>query len=108
MKIADEIYQHVQMMPIDMANQIIDFIEFLESKYQLNGSSDDAMEYDLNQLKVKRRGVLPDFHPETPAKVQVILSLDTEVVEYFKNQAKQNGTLDYVQQIHLALRNLVV
>jgi uncharacterized protein (DUF4415 family) len=67
-------------------------------------------EYDLSQLKIKRRGVLPDFNPENSAsaKVRVILSLDAEVVEYFKSQAEQNGTLDYVQQINLALRNLVV
>jgi hypothetical protein len=46
----------------------MDFIEFLESKYQLNGSSDDAMEYDLNQLKVKRRGVLPELSSRKSSK----------------------------------------
>jgi len=32
-------------------------------------------EYDLNQLKVKRRGILTGLNPEIPAKVQVTLSL---------------------------------
>jgi len=39
MEIADEIYQHVKAMPVEMANQVMDFIEFLELKHQQSASS---------------------------------------------------------------------
>lgn len=64
-------------------------------------------EYDLNQLKVKRRGILTGLNPEIPAKVQVTLSLEMEIIEYFKHQAEKKGSSDYLQQINLALKHLV-
>ncbi len=34
MEIAEKIHAHIKNMPIEMANEVLDFIEFLESKYQ--------------------------------------------------------------------------
>jgi len=64
-------------------------------------------EYDFSKLKIKRRGLLPNLNKDTTKKIKVTLSLDIEVVEYFKHQAEQNGKLDYQQQINLALRSLI-
>jgi hypothetical protein len=64
-------------------------------------------EYDLKTLKVKHRGILKGLNPEIPAKVRVTLSLDMEIIEYFKLQAEQKGSSDYLKQINLALKNLV-
>jgi uncharacterized protein (DUF4415 family) len=64
-------------------------------------------EYDLDKLKVKRHGLLPGLSKETPAKVRVTLLLDADVVEYFKQQANNDGKLSYQQQINLALRHLI-
>lgn len=36
MEIADKIYQHVKAMPSEMADEVLDFIEFLELKYSKN------------------------------------------------------------------------
>lgn len=36
MEIADKIYQHVKSMPSEMADEVLDFIEFLELKYSKN------------------------------------------------------------------------
>jgi hypothetical protein len=33
MEIADKIYQHVKAMPTEMANEVFNFIEFLEFKH---------------------------------------------------------------------------
>jgi|WetSurMetagenome_2_1015567.scaffolds.fasta_scaffold05393_8 hypothetical protein len=64
-------------------------------------------EYDLKTLKVKHCGILTGLNPEIPAKVRVTLSLDMEIIEYFKLQAEQKGSSDYLKQINLALKNLV-
>ena len=36
MKIADEIYQRVQHLPEDMAKEVLDFVGYLEIKYELS------------------------------------------------------------------------
>ena len=36
-KIADEIYQRVQHLPDDMAREVLDFVGYLEIKYELSG-----------------------------------------------------------------------
>lgn len=63
-------------------------------------------EYDLSKLKVKRRGVLPSLQEQT--QVQITLSLDSDIIEYFKHQAEKNEKLTYQQHINLALRNLII
>ena len=49
-------------------------------------------EYDLKKLKVKRRGLLPELKDEKgkPAKVRITISLDQDIVEYFKLQIQRN------------------
>jgi uncharacterized protein (DUF4415 family) len=63
-------------------------------------------EYDLNKLKVKRRGPLPglDAANEKPAKVRITISLDQDVIEHFKTEAAKPGGLPYQTQINQALR----
>jgi hypothetical protein len=34
MEIAEKIHEHVKKMPFEMASEVLDFIEFLESKHQ--------------------------------------------------------------------------
>ncbi len=36
MKTADEIYQRVQHLPEDMAREVLDFVGYLEIKYELS------------------------------------------------------------------------
>ncbi len=59
-------------------------------------------EYDLNKLKVKRRGVLPGLQGEDvkQAKVRITILLDQDVVDYFKHAAEQPGALPYQTQIN--------
>ena len=66
-------------------------------------------EYDLKQLRVKRRGLLPDLEGQTAdkAKVRVTIALDRDVVEHFKAEAQKPGALPYQTQINQALRQLI-
>jgi uncharacterized protein (DUF4415 family) len=66
-------------------------------------------EYDLNALKVKRRGILPGLRSESPeqAKVRVTIALDRDVIEHFKKAAAKRGALPYQTQINQALRQVV-
>lgn len=66
-------------------------------------------EYDLKKMKVKRRGVLPMIRAKAAdhAKVRITISLDNDVIQYFKAEAKQPGTLPYQTQINQALRHLI-
>lgn len=66
-------------------------------------------EYDLNKLKVKRRGVLPELQGEDAkqAKVRITISLDQDVVDYFKHAAEQPGALPYQTQINQTLRKAI-
>ena len=66
-------------------------------------------EYELKKLKVKRRGVLPGLQGQSvsSAKIKVTISLDKDVVDYFKSEAEKPGTLPYQTQINQALRSLI-
>lgn len=66
-------------------------------------------EYDLKKLKVKRRGVLPALRTEesTSNKVRITISLDKDVVDYFKEEATRPGAFPYQTQINQALRQLI-
>ena len=65
-------------------------------------------EYDLKKLKVKRRGVLPALHAEKASnKVRITISLDKDVVDYFKSEATHPGAFPYQTQINQALRQLI-
>lgn len=63
-------------------------------------------EYDLKSMKVKRRGVLPGLQGEDAkqAKVRITISLDQDIVDYFKKAAETPGALPYQTQINQALR----
>ena len=63
-------------------------------------------EYDLEKLRVKRRGPLPGVEEavERPAKVRITINLDGDVVANFKAQARKPGALPYQTQINQALR----
>ena len=63
-------------------------------------------EYDLKQLRVKRRGPPPglEARAERPPKVRITIALDQDLVEHFKEQASMPGGLPYQTQINLALR----
>ena len=63
-------------------------------------------EYDLKKLNVKRRGLLPELQDETGklAKVGITISLDHDIVEYFKQSAGGSGALPYQTQINQVSR----
>ena len=65
--------------------------------------------YDLNKLKVKRRGVLSALQAEeAPAnKVRITISLDKDMIDYFKSEAKYPGAFPYQTQINHALRQWI-
>lgn len=66
-------------------------------------------EYDLKKMKVKRRGLLPMMRAkaEDHAKVRITISLDKDVIQHFKAEAKHPGTLPYQTQINQTLRQLI-
>ena len=66
-------------------------------------------EYDLKKLKVKRRGPLPAFEGKSPdsAKIKITISLDREIVDYFKAEAEKPGAIPYQTQINQALIRLI-
>jgi uncharacterized protein (DUF4415 family) len=66
-------------------------------------------EYDFKKMKVKRRGVLPAMRTkkEDHTKVRITISLDKEVVDYFKSKAKTPGEFPYQTQINQKLRHLM-
>ncbi len=61
-------------------------------------------EYDLKKLKVKRRGIIPELQGQNPndAKISITISLDEDVVDYFKSQ---NEVESIQVQINKILRN---
>lgn len=66
-------------------------------------------EYNLNTLKVKRKGIpvqLQDSDLEH-AKVKITISLDKDIIDFFKESAKQYGALPYQTQINQMLRTLL-
>jgi uncharacterized protein (DUF4415 family) len=63
-------------------------------------------EYDFKQLKVKRRGILPELKAST-AKIRITISLDKDIIDYFKEEAKHPGAFPYQTQINQALRKMI-
>lgn len=65
--------------------------------------------YNLKKLKVKRRGVLPALQAEETVsnKVRITISLDKDVIDFFKSEAKHPGAFPYQTQINHALRQLI-
>ena len=66
-------------------------------------------EYDLKKLTVKRHGMLSALQEDDNVmnKTRITISLDADVVDYFKSQARKPGTLPYQTQINQALRVLL-
>ena len=66
-------------------------------------------EYDLTQLKVKRRGLLANLPPnDNPAdQVAVNLLLDKDIVDFFQKAAQQPDALPYQAQINQILRQAI-
>jgi uncharacterized protein (DUF4415 family) len=66
-------------------------------------------EYDLKRLKVKRRGLIPGIETKEGSsnKIRITISLDQDIVDYFKSEAKHPGAFPYQTQINQALRKLV-
>lgn len=66
-------------------------------------------EYDVEKLKVKRRGVLPGLKGQSAnaAKIKITISLDKDVIDYFKTEAGKLGAFPYQTQINQALRKLI-
>jgi len=67
-------------------------------------------EYELDKLKVKRRGPLPAFRDAAgrPMKVRITITLDQDLVEHFKTEAAKPGSLPYQTQINQTLRKAVL
>lgn len=63
-------------------------------------------EYNVKKLKIKRRGVLPELAKEEHAlkKVRITISLDKDIVDYFKSEAVNPGAFPYQTQINQTLR----
>jgi uncharacterized protein (DUF4415 family) len=66
-------------------------------------------EYDLKKLKLKRKGILPELEGKDArqAKVRITISLDQDIVDYFKRTAEEKGNLPYQTQINQALRKAI-
>lgn len=71
-------------------------------------------DYNLTQLKVKRRGLLADLPPsdnllsnEQSTQVTCVLQLDKEVVDFFQQAAAQPNALPYQVQINHMLREII-
>lgn len=66
-------------------------------------------EYDLKKLTVKRRGLLPTIHDskKSEQKIRITISLDKDIVEYFKSEAKHPGACPYQTQINQELRKIL-
>lgn len=71
-------------------------------------------EYDLNQLKVKRRGPLSGLSgvpeaPEAPSGdvVQVTLMLDKDITAFFEREAHRSKDQSFAKQVNQALRHYI-
>lgn len=66
-------------------------------------------EYDIEKLKVKRRGILPALQAgeTTGNKVRITIALDKEIIDYFKSEANHPDAFPYQTQINQALRKLI-
>lgn len=67
-------------------------------------------EYELDKLKVKRRGPLPAFREAEgrSMKVRITITLDQDLVEHFKAEAAKPGALPYQTQINQTLRKALM
>ncbi len=63
-------------------------------------------DYELEKLKVKRRGPLPGLETggERPSKIRITIALDQDLIDHFKAEAAKPGGLPYQTQINQALR----
>ncbi len=63
-------------------------------------------DYELSQLKVKRRGLLPGLETggERPSKIRITIALAQDLIDHFKAEAAKPGGLPYQTQINQALR----
>ncbi len=50
-------------------------------------------DYDLNKLKIKRRGLLPDLPAQETQDLQVNVLLDKEIVTWFEHESHHYQTL---------------
>ena len=66
-------------------------------------------EYDIKKLRLKRRGILPALKAEKAAgnKIRITISLDKEIVDYFKGESNHPGAFPYLTQINQMLRQLI-
>lgn len=66
-------------------------------------------EYDLDTLRLKRKGPLPGLAVPggKPSKVRVTIALDQDVVEHFKREAGAPGALPYQTRINQELRRVI-
>jgi predicted DNA binding CopG/RHH family protein len=63
-------------------------------------------EYELKDLRIKRRGLLPGIEVQSKRspKVRITIALDQDLIEHFKAEAAKPGGLPYQTQINQALR----
>lgn len=62
-------------------------------------------DYNVKNLKLKRRGILSGLEESTATnKVRITISLDKDIIDYFKSEAKLPGAFPYQTQINQALR----
>ena len=52
MKIADQIYEEVRRLPDNLAQEVLDFIGFIETKYALKS----ALDQDIQQAQTSAMG----------------------------------------------------
>lgn len=66
-------------------------------------------EYELNKMKLKRRGILPGLEEKDDSniKVRITISLDKDILDYFKSLAAMPGGLPYQTQINQVLRKYI-
>ncbi len=59
-------------------------------------------EYNLKSLKVIRKGISPEL--QHSSKQRITISLDQDIVDFFKLLANNPGALPYQTQVNQALR----
>jgi len=66
-------------------------------------------EYNLDTLKVKRKGIPVQLKNSDieHAKVKITISLDKDIIDFFKDRAKKRGALPYQTQINQILRTIL-
>jgi uncharacterized protein (DUF4415 family) len=66
-------------------------------------------EYNFEKMKLKRKGPLKELEGQSvkSAKVKITISLDKDIIDYFKTKASKPGAIPYQTQINQALANLI-